>query len=250
VRATRSAGLSAGGVVAIIFGLIALILLVALIVVLLQRRSGHKRLGGDYGADKEWHPLRDPVAPPATTYSWQAPVTPGGADVQSIHEAGSIQNSVGYSNSPMIGPATMVAIPDGLRAGVRTDSRQLDLEIPGFEMQSRASSVAYPDRAIGYGGPVHELDSTAAVEETASSPQPGPSATGTDDGDKIFVSQSSPSENTSQIQDIESAKTRLQERRQRLLELHQVDEEEARLNQQLAALRGGGTPNSLVNEAR
>jgi hypothetical protein len=247
VRGNRSAGLSTGGVVAIILGLIALILLVALIVVLLQRRWGNKRLGGDHGADKEWHPLQDPVAPPATTYSWQAPVTPGGTDVQSIHEASSIQNSVGYNNSPMIGPATMVAIPDGLRPGVRTDSRQLDLEIPGFEMRSHTSSVAYPDPANGYGGPVHELDSTAAAADTASSPHPGPSTTWTDDGDKIFVSQSNPSENTSQIQEIESAKTRLQERRQRLLELHQVDEEEERLNQQLVALRGGGTPNSLVN---
>jgi hypothetical protein len=137
VGGSRSTGLSTGGVVAIIFGLIALILLVALIVVLLQRRANNRR-GGDHAAEKDgFYPLQDPVGPPAT-YSWQPPVTPGvgGADGQSIHEASSIQNSVGYSNSPMIGPATMLAIPDGLRPGVQTDSRHLDLEIPGFETRS------------------------------------------------------------------------------------------------------------------
>jgi hypothetical protein len=123
------------------------------------------------------------------------------------------------------------------------------MEIPGFELRSHTPSVAYPERAYSFSGPVHELDSTAAPADTAASSPPGPSANWADDSDKIFVSQSSPGENTSQIQEIESAKTRLQDRRQRLLELHQVDEEEARLNQQLVALRGGGTPNSFTNEA-
>jgi hypothetical protein len=247
VSASSGSGLTTGGVVAIIFGFIALILLVALIVVILQKRAAKKRLGGQLGSEKEgFYPLQDPVGPPAATYGWQTPITPGfaGADAQSIHDASSIQNSVGYNSSPMVGPATMVAIPDGLRPGVRSDSRSYDMEIPGFEMQSQIASVAYPELASEH---VHELDSTSPVAGTASLP-PGPSAAGTDDSDKIFISQSNPRESISQIQEIESAKTRLQERRQRLLELHQVDEEEQRLNQQLAALRSA-TPNSFVNDA-
>jgi hypothetical protein len=242
------AGLSTGGIVAIIFGFLALILLVALIVVILQKRAAKRRLGFQLGAEKEgFYPLQDPVAPPAS-YSWQAPVTPGlaGGDGHSMYDATSIQNSAGYSNSPMIGPATMAPVPDGLRPGVLTDSRGFDVEIPGFEMRSRTVSAAYPEHT--YDGPVHELDSTSAAADAASFSLPAPPTSGTDDGDKIFVSQSSPEENTTQIQEIESAKTRLQERRQRLLELHQVDEEEQRLNQQLAALRCG-TPSSLVNDA-
>jgi hypothetical protein len=194
--------------------------------------------GEDRGAKEGFYPLQsDPVSQPANAFSWQAPMTPelAGDEVQSNHDASSIQNSLGYSNSPAIAEATMAAIPDGLRPGVRTgDSRPHD--IPGFPIQS--PNVGYSEHATEYGGEVHELDS---IPGSASSP-PRPPISWHDDGDKIFVSQSNPTEDPSRIQEIESAKMRLQERRQRLLELHQVDEEEERLNQQLVVLRGG-TPN-------
>jgi Ser-Thr-rich glycosyl-phosphatidyl-inositol-anchored membrane family len=87
------------------------------------------------------------------------------------------------------------------------------------------------------------------------------------EGDKIFISQTSPDEqiqcqpsssignvddkasqpiNSSRIQDIEAAKAKIQERRARILALQQMDAEEDKLNQELAVLQVEASGNGNI----
>ena len=243
-----NSGLSAGAKAGIAIGVVAGVALLILIAFLLLRRSRNKRFEAiDESKRESFYPVQnDPVPPPAIMNNWIPPTasTTPATELESNDGSSSIQRSSQNTYSPPVTENRMSPLPNSLRVGVAGDSRQAD--IPDFPTGARNLSKSNIDALSDPGiEPIHEMEATPGpMNQAIPGSFPGTSASQDDFSDKVFVSQSGPNDNLSKIQEIEAAKARLQERRKRLVELQYVDEEEEKLNHQLATLRSQDVMNN------
>jgi hypothetical protein len=160
-------------------------------------------------------------------------------------------------------PIVSSELESGMAKDSIVQSRSSRVLAPGAELSSTISQQAQPHELSGTdsvalqlaGSPIYEIGQTNPLHEMESRSPTSPTETRSaiasmtissdariEDGNKVFVSQTNPDEcppssdapvgplhvsnqasNIAKIQEIEAARTRLQDRRRRLLELQQVD---------------------------